>query len=42
MQTLCDKITRLRELGSKGGEEEKFAAARYYVVEAKAMLKQTK
>ena len=42
MQTFYNKIAELNEIGAKGGEEVKLAAARYYMVEAKEMLKQAK
>ena len=42
MQMLCDRIAKLHELGAKGGEETSYAAARYYVLEAKDMLQRMK
>jgi hypothetical protein len=42
MQTFYSQIKVRREEGLRGGEEANFAAAHYYVVEAKDMLKQAK
>lgn len=42
MQMLCDRVAKLHELGAKGGEETNYAAARYYVLEAKDMLQRMK
>jgi hypothetical protein len=39
MQSFYDKIAKLHENGVRGGEEANFAAAHYYVVEAREMLK---
>jgi hypothetical protein len=39
MQSFYDKIAKLHENGVRGGEEASFAAAHYYVVEAREMLK---
>ena len=42
MQALCNRVTALYQTGASGGEATNFTAARYYVVEAREMLKQAK
>ena len=42
MQAFYNKIAKLNEIAAKGGEDAKLAAAGYYVLEAKEMLKQAK
>ena len=42
MQALCDQVTKRHKTGAVGGDDANFAAARYYVVEAKEMLTRAK
>jgi hypothetical protein len=40
MRVFCEEVTKLHEEGAPGGESVNYAAARYYVLEAKETLQQ--